>query len=95
MPSKKKSTKASSEQKQSSGKQKSSGQSEKFTQDMKKILQKGNQSKILIKEAKGSFVYLSVPVTIAVIVTIILPPITLLLVLFALFGLIKLEYQKD
>jgi hypothetical protein len=66
-----------------------------LTQGVKKIFEKGNQTKIKIKDSKGQFVYLNVPMTIAVIITLLLPFITILVVLLAMFGVLKLELFKE
>ncbi|MBD3269995.1 DUF4342 domain-containing protein [Candidatus Peregrinibacteria bacterium] len=68
--------------------------SDSFIEDLKKLWKKSLENKVSIMDSKGEYIYLNVSVLIAVLVTIILPFITIILVLLALFGVLKLKSNE-
>ena len=64
-----------------------------FMQFVKKIVKRGNETKIIIK--KGDSIILSLPVTIVVIVTVIAPYITVFSLILALLTGYRIRFQGE
>jgi hypothetical protein len=63
-------------------------------QKIKELIHEGNVRKIVIKDEKGTYTYLEIPVTIGVIGTVLLPVLAAVGALAAIVGLVTVEVVK-
>ncbi len=67
---------------------------ENLLKKIKELIREGNVRKIVIKDEKGKFTYLEIPVTIGVIGTVLLPILAAVGALAAMVGWVTVEVVK-